>query len=62
MGLKNGNDLNSTLMSKSLFKLLIDRNNVFQIQNCSILQNTSTGIFKESRTNNMHQKLKAPVL
>lgn len=62
MGLKNGNDLNSTLMSKSLFKLLIDRNNVFQIQNCSILQNTSTGIFKESRTNYMYQKLKAPVL
>lgn len=58
MGLKNGNDLNSTLMSKSLFKLLIDRNNVFQIQNCSILQNTSTGIFKESRTNYMYQKLK----
>lgn len=62
MCLKNGNDLNSTLMSKSLFKLLIDRNNVFQIQNCSILQNTSTGIFKESRTNYMYQKLKAPVL
>lgn len=39
MGLKNGNDLNSTLMSKSLFKLLIDRNNVFQIQNCSKYRN-----------------------
>lgn len=50
MGLKNGNDLNSTLMSKSLFKLLIDRNNVFRIQNCSILQNTrlSTGILKKA--------------